>query len=152
MGELDELKQDIEDLREEIEELKDSSESSEEKETEDEPRILYIYIQHVVDMREFMGMEMEQREVLLLEDENSYHIPSEKEARYASTTRQVVEYLKALNIDCWENVKRLAEREEAVYYKAVIPSSVASEVQEGAWVKKAEASKLVDEMEPKEYL
>lgn len=152
MGELDELREEVEELRDEIQELKQEEDSEDESDGEDEGRTLYIYIQHVTDTREVLGMEMEEREVLLLEENNSYRVPQEPEAEFASTTRQVIQHLKALDIDAWENVKRLGERENAVYYKAIIPPSMAKEVSEGAWVKKAEATKLVSDMEAREYL
>jgi hypothetical protein len=153
MTTLDDIEEELEELRDEIESIKEDSDSEEEdSEDEDEPRTLYIYIQYVSETEEILGMEMEKREVLLLEENNSYQVPNETEAKFASTTRQVIQYIQNLGIDCWENIKRKAERESAVYYTVFIPSYMASEVEEGAWVEKAEASKLIDEMEPREYL
>jgi hypothetical protein len=153
MGELDELRQEIEDLREEIESLKeDSEEDSSEDDEEDETRTLYIYIQHVREEKEVLGMTMEEREVLLLEEENSYQVPHEEEAEFASTTRQVVSYTKNLGIDAWSNIERIGEREDSVYYEVLIPEDLASEVNQGAWVLKGKATKLISDMEAREYL
>ena len=152
MGELDDLREEIEEIREEIEELKESSEDSGEEDEEEEKRYLYVYIEYVDDVKEFLGMEMESRQLLLLEEENSYHIPTTEEALYASTTRQVIQYIKRLGIDCWDDVRRVGEREDSVYYRVDIPEDIAFNLEEGAWVDKMEAMDLVTDMESREYL
>lgn len=151
MGDLDELKEEIEELREEIQDLKESSDSEEENQEEDESRDLYMYIQHVYAEEEILGMEMERRKTLLLEEGNSYSIPNSKEAKYSSTTRQVLEFVKSLGIDCWHNVERVAEKDDAVYYRVRVPESVASEVDRGAWVTTDKATQMAD-LEAREYL
>jgi hypothetical protein len=150
MGELDELREEIEELKEEIQELKEDSSEEEEEGEEDENRDLYIYIQYVCDTVEVLGVEHEERKTLLVEDDNSYSIPQTVEADYASTTRQVIEYIKSRGVDVWESVERCGERDSAVYYRVLIPGSIASEVC-GAWVSRQKADNMTS-MEAREYL
>ena len=152
MGELDELREEIEELREQVEELQEGESDDVGDDEEDESRTLYMYIEFVVETQEIMGMEMERKKVLLIEENNSYQVPNSVEAELASTTRQVIQYVKGLGIDCWNFIRRTAERENAVYYTVSIPERMASQVERGAWVEKAEASDLINEMEPREYL
>jgi hypothetical protein len=152
MGELDELKEEIEELRDEIESLKEDSDSEEDSEDgEDENRDLYIYIQFLDDVMEIMGMDMEKRMTLLVEDDGSYQIPQLVEAEHGSTTRQVIEFIKGLGIDVWESVERCGEREDSVYYRVLIPDSIAGQVEEGVWVNRQKTENMTS-MEEREYL
>ena len=142
----------VEELEEEVEKLKEKRDSRREEDEEDEDKKLYIYLCYVYEERETVFGRMDDKKILLIEEDDGYTVPHSPVAEYASTTRQVIRMVKELGVDAWEEVKQKARTDEAVYYTVRMREEDADTVEKGFWVDEREAINLVTDWEVREYI
>ena len=148
---LDEIDREIEDIKERLDKIEDSS--SDEVEEDEENRTLYVYILFVYGTSTGLFGQIDRQKVLVEKAENdTYTVPNEPVAEQASTVRQVINILGSRGIDAWDNIERIAEKEDAVYFEAEIPEEAVKCADCDYWIDKRKAERIITTWEAKEYL
>lgn len=139
-------------VEERVEELEEKVEESNEGDEESERKTLYVQVYYVEETVDSMFGEMERPKYLVVEEDGGYNLPNEKEAQYASTTRQVISIVQSLGIDGWKEVEKKGAKPDAIYYRVKIRKEDANLAERGMWASRERADEIITDRKGREYL